>query len=79
MEPLLDVLFLFDSVPLDLYPACAEEMYSDYDKSMLYSMFSFCMDFWYCSDRGLHVVAHLGLPLRCRESGFHSGKTGSFY
>jgi hypothetical protein len=29
MEPLLDVLFLFDSVLMDLYPACAEEMYSD--------------------------------------------------
>jgi hypothetical protein len=29
MEPLLDVLFMFDSVLLDLYPACAEEMYSD--------------------------------------------------
>jgi hypothetical protein len=26
METLLDVLFLFDSVPMDLYPACAEEM-----------------------------------------------------
>jgi hypothetical protein len=29
MESLLDVLFMYDSVPLDLYPACAEEMYSD--------------------------------------------------
>jgi hypothetical protein len=29
MEPLLDVFLLFDSVQLDLYPACAEEMYSD--------------------------------------------------
>jgi hypothetical protein len=29
MEPLLDDLFLFDSVLMDLYPACAEEMYSD--------------------------------------------------
>jgi hypothetical protein len=29
METLLDNLFLFDSVPMDLYPACAEEMYSD--------------------------------------------------
>jgi hypothetical protein len=29
METLLDVLFLFDSVPMDLYPACAKEMYSD--------------------------------------------------
>jgi hypothetical protein len=29
VETLLDVLFLFDSVPMDLYPACAEEMYSD--------------------------------------------------
>jgi hypothetical protein len=29
MEMLLDNLFLFDSVPMDLYPACAEEMYSD--------------------------------------------------
>jgi hypothetical protein len=26
---MLDVLFMFDSVPMDLYPACAEEMYSD--------------------------------------------------
>jgi hypothetical protein len=30
MEPLLDVFFLFESVLMDLYPACAEEMYSDY-------------------------------------------------
>jgi hypothetical protein len=30
MEPLLDVFFLFDSVLMDLYLACAEEMYSDY-------------------------------------------------
>jgi hypothetical protein len=29
MESLLDVLFLFGSVLMDLYPACAEEMYSD--------------------------------------------------
>jgi hypothetical protein len=29
MEPLLDDLFLFDSVLMDLYPAYAEEMYSD--------------------------------------------------
>jgi hypothetical protein len=29
MEPLLDVFFLFDSVLMDSYPACAEEMYSD--------------------------------------------------
>jgi hypothetical protein len=29
METLLDVLFLFDSVPMDLYPTCAEKMYSD--------------------------------------------------
>jgi hypothetical protein len=29
METLLDILFLFDSVSMDLYPACAEEMYSD--------------------------------------------------
>jgi hypothetical protein len=27
--PLLDVFFLFDLVLMDLYPACAEEMYSD--------------------------------------------------
>jgi hypothetical protein len=29
MEPLLDVLFMFDSVLMDLYPVCAEELYSD--------------------------------------------------
>jgi hypothetical protein len=29
METLLDDLFLFDSVPVDLYPACGEGMYSD--------------------------------------------------
>jgi hypothetical protein len=29
METLLDVLFLFDSVSMNLFPACAEEMYSD--------------------------------------------------
>jgi hypothetical protein len=29
MEPLLDAFFLFDSVLMDLYPACAKEMYSD--------------------------------------------------
>jgi hypothetical protein len=29
METLLDALFLFDSVLMDLYPACAEEMYFD--------------------------------------------------
>jgi hypothetical protein len=29
MESLLDVLFMFDSVPMDLYPACAVELYSD--------------------------------------------------
>jgi hypothetical protein len=30
MESVLDILFLFDSVLMDLYPACAEEMYPDY-------------------------------------------------
>jgi hypothetical protein len=29
MKPLLDDFFLFDLVPMDLYPACAEEMYTD--------------------------------------------------
>jgi hypothetical protein len=29
METLLDVLFLFDLVPMDLYPVCAEETYFD--------------------------------------------------
>jgi hypothetical protein len=29
MKTLLDDLLLFDSVLMDLYPACAEEMYSD--------------------------------------------------
>jgi hypothetical protein len=29
MKPLLDDFFLFDSVPMNLYPAFAEEMYSD--------------------------------------------------
>jgi hypothetical protein len=29
MEPLLDSFFLLDSVLMDLYPTCAEEMYSD--------------------------------------------------
>jgi hypothetical protein len=29
MKPLLDDLILFDSVLMDLYPACAQEMYSD--------------------------------------------------
>jgi hypothetical protein len=28
-EPLLDDFFLFHSVLMDMYPACAEEMYSD--------------------------------------------------
>jgi hypothetical protein len=28
-ESLLDIFFLFDLVLMDLYPACAEEMYSD--------------------------------------------------
>jgi hypothetical protein len=29
MKPLLDDFFLLDLVLMDLYPACAEEMYSD--------------------------------------------------
>jgi hypothetical protein len=29
MEPLLDVFLLFESVLMDLYLTCAEEMYSD--------------------------------------------------
>jgi hypothetical protein len=29
METLLDVLFPFDSVPMDLYPTRVEEMYYD--------------------------------------------------
>jgi hypothetical protein len=29
MELLLDIFFLFDLVLMDLYPACAEEMYFD--------------------------------------------------
>jgi hypothetical protein len=40
---------MFDSVPMDLYPACAEEMYSDYCNKInvvLYlTVLSFCMDF----------------------------------
>jgi hypothetical protein len=30
MKSLLDVLFQFDSVLMDLYPVCAEEMYFGY-------------------------------------------------
>jgi hypothetical protein len=30
METLLDDLLLFDSVPMDFFPACAKEIYSDY-------------------------------------------------
>jgi hypothetical protein len=40
---------MFDSVPMDLYPACAEEMYSDYCNKinvvLYYYILSFCMDF----------------------------------
>jgi hypothetical protein len=39
METLLDDLFLFDSVPMDLYPTRAEEMYS------ICFVLSFCIVF----------------------------------
>jgi hypothetical protein len=50
MEPLLDVLFMFDSVPMDLYPPCAEEMYSDYCNKinvvLYFTVFIFLYGFW---------------------------------
>jgi hypothetical protein len=47
MESLLDVLFMFDSVPMDLYPACAEEMYSNYCNKINVVLFLFCFIFLY--------------------------------
>jgi hypothetical protein len=47
MESLLDVLFMFDSVPMDLYPTCAEEMYSDYCNKINVVLFPFCFIFLY--------------------------------
>jgi hypothetical protein len=69
MEPLLDVLFMFDSVLMDLYPACAEEMYSDYCNKinvvLYFAVFIFLYGFLESLRQGLHVVALLGLPPRC--------------
>jgi hypothetical protein len=48
---------------------------------MLYSIYFilfFCMDFGIAETGALHVVALLGLPPRCRESGFRPRKSGSF-
>jgi hypothetical protein len=51
MEPLLDVLYMFDSVPMDLYLACAEEMYSDYCNKinvvLYFTVFIFLYGFWH--------------------------------
>jgi hypothetical protein len=42
------------------------------------SVFIFLYGFLVLLRQGLHVVALLGLPLRCREPGFRLQKTGSF-
>jgi hypothetical protein len=51
MESLLDVLFMFDSVPMDLYLTCAEELYSDLCNKInvvLYlSVFIFLYGLWH--------------------------------
>jgi hypothetical protein len=49
------------------------------NKCCTLSVFTSVWIFWYYWDRGLHVVALLGLPQRCRESGFRPQKSGSFH
>jgi hypothetical protein len=64
---------------LDLYPACAEELYSDV--VIILCIFSFIPVLYGLVPLEIGIARDnlfLGLSRRCRESGFRSRKFGSF-
>jgi hypothetical protein len=81
VDPLRRCFTFLDSVLLDLYPACAEELYSDVvililcNSSFIPVLYGFVP-----LETGIaRDSLFLGLSRRCRESGFRSGKFGSFH
>jgi hypothetical protein len=70
METLLDVLFLFHSVPMDLYLACAKEMYSDY------CMFLFYLSVWIfgIAETGIARGSPFGTATEVQRVGFPSAE-----
>jgi hypothetical protein len=79
IDPLRRCFTYLDSVLLDLYPACAEELYSDVVIILCISpfipvLYGFVpLETWIA-----HDSRFLGLSRRCRESSFHLRKFSSF-
>jgi hypothetical protein len=68
-----------DSVRLDLYPTCVEELYSDVVIILCNSSFISVLYGFVPLETGIARDSHFpGLSRRCKESGFHSRKLGSF-
>jgi hypothetical protein len=64
---------------MDLYPACAEELYSDVVIILCKSSFISVLYGFVPLELGIaRDSLFLGLSRRCRESGFRSQKFGSF-
>jgi hypothetical protein len=81
VDPLRRCFTFLDSVLLDLYPACAEELYSDVviiilcNSSFIPVLYGFVP-----LETGIaRDSLFLELSRRCRESGFRSQKSGSFH
>jgi hypothetical protein len=69
-----------DSVLLDLYPACAQELYSDVVIILCNSSFiAVLYGFVPLETRIARDSLFLGLSRRCRESGFRSWKFVLFH
>jgi hypothetical protein len=79
-DPLRRCFTFLDSVLLDLYPACAEELYSDVViKLCNYSFIPVLYGFVPLEIGIARDSLFLGLSRKCRESGFRSRKFGSFH
>jgi hypothetical protein len=80
IDPLRRCFAFLDSVPLDLYPACAEELYSDVVIILCNPSFIPVLYGFVPLGTGIARDSHfLGLSRRCKESGFRSRKFGSFH
>jgi hypothetical protein len=80
IDPLCRCFPFLDSVLLDLYPACAEELYSDVVIILCNPSFIPMLYGFVPLETGIARDSRfLGLSRRCRESSFRLRKFGSFH
>jgi hypothetical protein len=80
IDPLRMCSTFIDSVLLNLYLTCAEELYSDVVIILCNPSFIVLLYGFVPLETGIaRDSLFLGLSRRCRESGFRSRKFGSFH